>query len=301
MPLRHVVELMKPPAFEYHAPETIEEVVGLLSSLENSRLLAGGQSLMPMLNMRYAMPDHLIDLNRVQGLSQIALTDSELRIGAMTRQRDIEFSSDVAKRCPIFVEAIRHVGHRQTRNRGTIGGSLCHLDPSAEMVTLCALFDATVTAVGPGGTRTIPFAEFPTSFMTSSLLPDECLTAINIHLWPQGHGFGFVEFARRHGDFALVSAAALLELDRHSTIKRAALALGGVGYAPLRMPSIEKGLIGRRAAPALWAEAARACGDIEALEDVHASPAYRRRLAVAMARRALAAAGERALAAQTAH
>jgi carbon-monoxide dehydrogenase medium subunit len=292
---------MKPPAFEYHAPETIEEAVGLLSSLENSRLLAGGQSLMPMLNMRYAMPDHLIDLNRVQGLSRIELTASELRIGAMARQRDIEFSPDIAKRCPILIEAIRHVGHRQTRNRGTIGGSLCHLDPSAEMVTLCAVLDATVTAVGPSGPRTLPFAEFPSAFMTSSLAPDECLAGINIPLWPAGHGYSFVEFSRRHGDFALVSAAALLELDRTSMIKRVAIALGGVGFAPLRMPSIETTLVGRQAAPALWTEAAKACTGIEALEDVHASSAYRRRLAVAMARRALAVAGERALAAQTTH
>jgi carbon-monoxide dehydrogenase medium subunit len=292
---------MKPPAFEYHVPETIEQAVGLLASLENSRLLAGGQSLMPMLNMRYAMPDHLIDLNRINELSCISLTDSELRIGAMTRQRDIEFSPDVAKRCPVLIEAIRHVGHRQTRNRGTIGGSLCHLDPSAELVTMCALHDATVTAVSPGGARAIPFAEFPTAFMTSALAPDECLTAVTIPLWPQGHGYGFVEFSRRHGDFALVSAAALLEIDSASTITRAAVALGGVGFAPLRMPSIETGLVGRQAVPALWAEAAKACVNIEALEDVHASSVYRRRLAVAMARRALEAAGERALVARTAH
>jgi carbon-monoxide dehydrogenase medium subunit len=292
---------MKPPAFEYHVPETIEQAVGLLASLENSRLLAGGQSLMPMLNMRYAMPDHLIDLNRIQELSHISLTDSELRIGAMTRQRDIEFSADVAKCCPILIEAIRHVGHRQTRNRGTIGGSLCHLDPSAELVTMCALHDATITAVGSGGTRAIPFAQFPSAFMTSTLAPDECLTGVTIPLWPQGHGYGFTEFSRRHGDFALVSAAALLEIDSASTIKHAAVALGGVGFAPLRMPSIETGLVGRQAVPTLWAEAAKACADIEALEDVHASSGYRRRLAVAMARRALEAAGERALVSRTAH
>jgi len=287
---------MKPPDFQYHAPETIEQVVKLLALLENNRLLAGGQSLMPMLNMRYAMPDHIIDLNRVAGLASISLTKSDLLIGAMTRQRDIEFSAEIESRCPIISEGIRHVGHRQTRNRGTIGGSLCHLDPSAELVTLCAVLDATVSVVGPGGKRDIAFADFPIGYMTSALQPEECLTGIRIPLWPQGHGYGFVEFARRHGDFAIVSAAALLELDSSSTIKRAAIALGGVGYAPLRVPKIETDIVGKKPSAELWADAAKACATIEALDDIHASSSYRRRLAVAMARRALQAAGERGLA-----
>jgi aerobic carbon-monoxide dehydrogenase medium subunit len=287
---------MKPPPFQYHAPETIEQVVDLLTSLENNRLLAGGQSLMPMLNMRYVMPDHIIDLNRVEGLASISLAGSELQIGAMTRQCDIEFSSEIRRRCPIMTEAIQYVGHRQTRNRGTFGGSLCHLDPSAELVTLCALHDATVSVRGSRGTRDIPFAEFPAGYMTSAVQPDECLISIRIPLWPPDHGYGFAEFARRHGDFAIVSAAALLELDSYTTIKRAAFALGGVGYAPLRMPEIENGLVGNKATHELWVEAAKGCGGIEALEDVHASSSYRRRLAVAMTRRALQAAGERAIA-----
>ena len=292
---------MKPPVFQYHTPDTIEQVVGLLTSLENNRLLAGGQSLIPMLNMRYAMPDHIIDLNRVKGLSSISLTGTELRIGAMTRQRDIEFSADIESRCPIITEAIHHVGHRQTRNRGTIGGSLCHLDPSAELVTLCSVLNATVSVVGPSGERDIPFAEFPIGHMTSALQPDECLIRISIPLWPQGHGYGFVEFARRHGDFAIVSAAALLELGGSSEIKRASFALGGIGYAPLRMKEIETGIVGKKATTELWAEAARACRSIDALDDVHASSSYRKRLAVAMARRALQAAGARALAALQRH
>ena len=287
---------MKPPPFHYHTPKTIDQVVGLLTSLENNRLLAGGQSLMPMLNMRYAMPDHIIDLNHVEGLASISMTDSELRIGAMTRQREIEFSREIESDCPIITEAVHHIGHRQTRNRGTIGGSLCHLDPSAELVTLCTVLDATVSAIGPGGQRHIPFAEFPVGYMTSALQPNECLTNISIPLWPQGHGYGFVEFARRLGDFAIVSAAALLELGPSSEIKRASFALGGVGYAPLRMKEIETGLVGKKATTELWAEAAKACCSINTLDDVHASSAYRRRLAVAMARRALQTAGERALA-----
>jgi len=246
--------------------------------------------------MRYAMPDHIIDLNRVEGLASISMTDSELRIGAMTRQREIEFSREIESSCPIITEAVRHIGHRQTRNRGTIGGSLCHLDPSAELVTLCTVLDATVSAIGPAGQRHIPFVEFPVGYMTSTLQSNECLTNISIPLWPQGHGYSFVEFARRHGDFAIVSAAALLELGPSSEIKRASFALGGVGYAPLRMKEIETGLVGRKATTELWAEAAKACCSINTPDDVHASSAYRRRLAVAMARRALQTAGERALA-----
>jgi carbon-monoxide dehydrogenase medium subunit len=153
-----------------------------------------------------------------------------------------------------------------------------------------------VSAIGPGGTREIRFADFPIGYMTTALAPDECLTKVCIPLWPQGHGHGFVEFARRHGDFAIVSAAALLELDQTSTVTRAAIALGGVGYAPLRMREIESGLIGKTAGSTTWTDAAQACSTIEALDDVHASSSYRRRLAVAMARRALQAAGERALA-----
>ena len=139
---------MKPPDFSYHDPRTTADVVGLLSTLENAKLLAGGQSLMPMLNMRFVLPDHVIDLNRVEGLSYIKERGDTLEIGAMTRQRDIEFSAAVKTRCPLMHEAITQVGHRQTRNRGTLGGSLCHLDPSAELVSVAAALDAKVSVVG---------------------------------------------------------------------------------------------------------------------------------------------------------
>src|SRR3989441_225400 len=140
---------MKPPPFEYYDPTTIAEVVGLLGRLENAKLLAGGQSLMPMLNMRFVLPDHVVDLNRVQGLSYIREANGAIEIGAMTRQRDLEFSDVVGVRCPLMHEAIQQIGHRQTRNRGTIGGSLCHLDPAAELVSIAAALDATVTVAGP--------------------------------------------------------------------------------------------------------------------------------------------------------
>src|SRR5271169_4323192 len=149
---------MKPPAFSYHDPRTTAEVVGLLTSLDNAKLLAGGQSLMPMLNMRFVLPDNIIDLNRVDGLSYIREQNGAIEIGAMTRQRDIEFSDVVREHCPLMHEAVRQIGHRQTRNRGTLGGSLCHLDPSAELVTLAAALDAKVSVAGRNGSRSIDFA-----------------------------------------------------------------------------------------------------------------------------------------------
>src|SRR6201987_1034682 len=142
---------MKPPPFSYHDPKTVSEVVGLLSTLENAKLLAGGQSLMPMLNFRFVQPDHIIDLNRVEGLAYIRDTADGMEVGAMTRQRDLEFSDVVEKRFPLMHEAIAYIGHRQTRNRGTIGGSLCHLDPAAELVSVCAAHYATVVVAGPHG------------------------------------------------------------------------------------------------------------------------------------------------------
>ena len=152
---------MKPPLFSYHDPRTPPMSSACSASLDNAKLLAGGQSLMPMLNMRYVLPDHVIDLNRVDGLSYIRERDGALDIGAMTRQRDIEFSDLVRERCPLMHEAMRQVGHRQTRNRGTLGGSLCHLDPSAELVSVAAALDAKVAVTGKNGARSIDFAAFP--------------------------------------------------------------------------------------------------------------------------------------------
>src|SRR5256714_7633594 len=166
---------MKPPPFSYHDPRNVADAVGLLSRLENAKLLAGGQSLMPMLNMRYVLPDHIIDLNKIDALSYLRESNGVLEVGAMTRQRDLEFSDVVKARHPLIHEAILNVGHRQTRNRGTVGGSLCHLDPSAELVTVAAALDATVTVASPKGKRDIPFTEFPKGFMTTAVDADELL------------------------------------------------------------------------------------------------------------------------------
>jgi carbon-monoxide dehydrogenase medium subunit len=282
---------MKPPRFAYHDPETVPEVLALLRKLENSRVLAGGQSLMPMLNMRLALPDDLIDLNRVKALSYLNVRGGDkgdaLEIGAMTRQREIEFSDLVRERCPLMHEAILQVGHRQTRNRGTLGGSLCQLDPSAELVAVAAALDATIAVAGPKGIREIAFADFPKTYMTPAIGADELVTGVKFALWPKSHGWAFVEFARRHGDFAIVSAAALLQEDRNGKIARASVTLGGVAAAPVRMKDVEKALVGQTASDALFREACEACRKIEALEDVHAPASYRRHLAAVLSRRAL--------------
>jgi carbon-monoxide dehydrogenase medium subunit len=281
---------MKPPPFSYHDPRTVADAVGLLARLENAKLLAGGQSLMPMLNMRYVLPDHVIDLNKVEGLSAIEDKGAALSIGAMTRQRDIEFSDVVAKKFPLIHEAILNVGHRQTRNRGTIGGSLCHLDPSAELVTMAAAFDATVSVAGPKGNREVAFADFPHGYMTPGIELDEMVTGVRFPAWPAGHGFGFVEFARRHGDFAIASAAALLETDANGKIKCASVTLGGVAVAPVRMHEIEKALVGEAGSEALFRDLCEQCRKVDAIEDVHAPASYRQHLAAVLSRRALVAA-----------
>src|SRR5438132_8933839 len=278
---------MKPPPFSYHDPRTVGDVVGLLGRLDNAKLLAGGQSLMPMLNMRFVLPDHVIDLNRVKELSFIRESGNALDIGAMTRQRDLEYSDIVRRRCPLMDEAIRLVGHRQTRNRGTLGGSLCHLDPSAELVTVAAALDARVSVAGPNGTREIAFSAFPAGYMAPAIEPNELVTAAHFPLWPEKHGYAFVEFARRHGDFAIVSAAALLTEDGAGKIVGASVTLGGLGPAPVRARELEAALVGSVPTDDLLRVACEFCRKFEAIEDVHAPSSYRQHLAAVLSRRAL--------------
>ncbi len=285
---------MKPPAFAYHDPATIEEAIGLLGRLDNARLLAGGQSLMPMLNMRYAFPDHLIDLNRIEALAGITEDDGMLRIGAMTRQRDIADHPLVRSRLPLMIEALGHVGHRQTRNRGTIGGSLCHLDPAAELVAVASNLDATIEIAGSGGTRMLAMAEFPVGFMTPAIEPDEMVTAVHLPLPAPGHGHSFLEMARRHGDFAIVSVAVILALDPAGRIDHCAVTLGGAAAVPLRMAEAEAILADGDPGPALFKRAAATARTIEALEDAQVPAWYRRQIAETLMERALTAAYARA-------
>jgi aerobic carbon-monoxide dehydrogenase medium subunit len=290
---------MKPPPFSYHDPRTVAEAVGLLTSLDNAKLLAGGQSLMPMLNMRYVLPDHIIDLNRVDELSYIRERNGGIEIGAMTRQRDIEFSGLVREKCPLMHEAIAQVGHRQTRNRGTLGGSLCHLDPAAELVAVAAALDAKVTVAGKTSTRSVDFAAFPAGYMTPALELDELLTGVTFPSWPAGHGYAFVEFSRRHGDFAIVSAAALITEDNNGKVPRASVTLGGMGPAPVRARDVEAALIGEKIEDKRLREICEPLRKLEAIEDVHAPASYRQQLATVLSRRALLKAHERVIAAKT--
>src|ERR1700744_2585340 len=171
---------MKPAPFDYHAPTSLEEAVALMSTLDNAKVIAGGQSLVAMMNFRYAMPDHLIDLGNIAGLSGLHFEAQTLRIGAMTRQRELEFSAPLANKAPLLKAALAHVGHRQTRNRGTIGGSLAHADPAAELPAVCAAYDAVIHIASVRGLRAVPFRDFVSGFMATALAPDEMIAAIEL-------------------------------------------------------------------------------------------------------------------------
>ncbi|MGH6673707.1 MAG: FAD binding domain-containing protein [Xanthobacteraceae bacterium] len=286
---------MKPAPFTYHDPTTLEETLELLATLDNAKILAGGQSLMPMMNFRYVMPDHIVDVNRLIALRFIKIVGRNLEIGAGTRQRDLEFSDDVASCCPLMAEALAHVGHRQTRNRGTIGGSLCHLDPSAELPTVAMATDATLHIAGKRGVRAVAMASFPQGYMATCLEPSELLTGITLPTWPKGHGYSFVEFARRRGDFAIVAVGALLALDDNGSVSRASITLAGIGSAPIRLPRAESILLGQTPSDSLFKEAAKIAQGIKAGADIHASSDYRQHLAGILTSRALRQASSRAV------
>lgn len=292
---------MKPPAFSYHRPETVTDALHLLATLEDAKLLAGGQSLMPMMNFRYVMPTNVIDINRVPELTTIEQRGDALVIGAMVRQRDLELSPVVRRRCPLLHEALLHVGHVQTRNRGTLGGSLAHLDPAAELPAALRALDATLHLRGANGHRDVAMADWSKGFMTPDLRPDELLAAVTIPLWPPGHGYGFAEFARRHGDFAMAGTAALMTLSREGTIARVALAAAGVDTGPVRLGEAEAMLTGKAPDDARIQAAAETASSVPGLDDVHASKEYRRKLAVVMTKRALLQARARAGGEEPAH
>jgi aerobic carbon-monoxide dehydrogenase medium subunit len=287
---------MKPAPFQYHAPRQLKDAAELLATLPNARILAGGQSLVPMMNFRYVVADHLVDLGGIEELRGIVIGEGLLRIGAMTRQRDLELSAEVAEHCPLMVEALRHVGHRPTRNRGTIGGSLAHADPAAELSAVCAAYDAIVHVASVRGIRQIPFRQFNAGFMATKIERDEMIAAIDLPTWRAGHGFGLQEFARRRGDFALAGAAALLDVGADNTVRRAVLALFGIAAAPLRLDAAEARLIGQPLDEGAIRAAAVAAWLTEPISDIHASGEYRRHLAQVLSVRALNDAARRAIA-----
>jgi carbon-monoxide dehydrogenase medium subunit len=285
---------MKPSPFTYHAPRTLDEALDLLATLDNARVLAGGQSLMPMMNYRVVQPEHLIDLGRIAELAFIDGTPDGLKIGAMTTQRTIERSALVYQRCPLLADALFHVGHQQTRNRGTIGGSICHLDPSAELpVTACAL-DALMIAAGKTGRRKISFADFPAGYLTSSLEPNEILIAIEFGRWPQRAGSAFEEYAVRPADFAIVSIAAVIAIDGNDIITEARVAAGGIAPIPARLTGVEEILKGQRPSDTLVERAGAVAATVPAEGDDANPPEYRQELAGHLTQRALAKAVQRA-------
>jgi aerobic carbon-monoxide dehydrogenase medium subunit len=286
---------MKPPRFEYHAPTTTEEALGLLARYGGeAKVLAGGQSLMPLLNFRLVRPAALIDLNRIAALAYIREVDGQVRFGAMTRQRAVEFSPVVRQRLPLLAEATRWVGHLPIRTRGTIGGSIAHADPAAEYPAVLSALDGEVVARSPRGERTLRSSDLFQTYLTTTLEPDEILTEVRLPAMPAGAGYAFEEFARRHGDFAIVGIAALVALDGRRVV-RARLATAGANPVPTRLRAAEE-ILERDGLTdgAIAAAAARAGELVEPDSDIHASADYRRHLTAVLTARALKRARARA-------
>lgn len=279
---------MKPPPFDYVAAQSVEDAVERLAAADGAaKVLAGGQSLMPMLNFRLLAPDLLIDIGRIEGLRVIEAAPGGVRIGAGARHREIAEHPLLRDRFPILAETMAHVAHMAIRNRGTVGGSLAHADPAAEWPMLAVLLDAVLTVVGPAGARETAAADFFEAPLTTALEEDELLTAIFLPDLPQGAGMGFIETARRAGDFALAGAGALLAVE-DGVVAAARLAMLGVHDVPLRAEAAEATLVGKPyddAARDGAAEAAAAA--ISPMDDLHASADFRRHLAGVMAARAL--------------
>lgn len=285
---------MKPASFDYHEPATVVEATDLLSRFgDQARPLAGGQSLVPLMNFRLLRPSHVIDLNRVHELNYLKVDNGELRIGAMTRQRQLERSPQVEQRWPLLRDATSYIGHVQIRNRGTVGGSLAHAFPSAELPVAMVALDASFVLRATTGQRTVRAEDFFLSYMTTVLEPNELLTEIRVPGLPPQTGWSFQEVSRRHGDFALAGAASLLTFDAGGSITRARLTF--TGATPLRAQRAEELVLGQRASETLFREAARqATEGLEQDSDIHASAEYRRHACAVLARRALEEATRRA-------
>jgi carbon-monoxide dehydrogenase medium subunit len=265
---------MKPPPFDYVVPASLEEALRARVELgPESAFLAGGQSLVPILNMRLARPTALIDLNGIPELAYIRRENGELAVGAMTRQRELERSAEAFTACPLLREALLHVAHAIVRNRGTVGGSIAHADPAAELPSVLVALGGSVRAAGPGGVREIPAQELFEFHFTTTLAPDEVLTEVRFPVLPAGSGCSFLEVSRRHGDYALAGVACVVREDR------VRLAFTGVGPKPVLVESDDPD---------------RAAAAAEPSDDVHATAGYRRELVRVLTRRAVALARERA-------
>ena len=287
---------MKSPPFDYEAPGSVEAVLETLSAApEESTLLAGGQSLMPLLSMRMAQPRVVVDLNRVEDLDVVERTrEGRIRLGSMVRQRRLETDSGIREHVPLLTEAARHIAHVAIRMRGTLGGSLAHADPAAEIPATLRAVDGALIVRGPGGARAIRAGDFFLGPLTSAVEPGELLTAVEIDPPPDGTGWAFQEVARTHGAFALAGVAALLRVDGGGGIDFARLALFGVGSAPYVPEWLDQAAIGERPDESLFRSIGeRVADEVSPFDDIHASADYRKRVAAVLTARALVEAAGR--------
>ena len=286
---------MKLPPVEYEAPTTVAEAIDLLAEHhDEASVLAGGQSLIPLLALRLARPEVLIDINGIGELSGVSATDGWVAIGAMTREYVAEKSEAIADTVPLLAAALPLIGHEAIRSRGTIGGSLAHADPAAELPAVARALDAEFVVRGQSGERVIPAAEWFEGFLTTSRRPDELLVEVRFPTAGRGTGVSFQEVARRHGDFAIVGLAASLTLS-DGAISDARLAFAGMSDVPVRAAAAEDLLVGERPSTELFDEAARrATDDVDPPGDLHGSSDYRKTVAAAIVRRGLRAAADHA-------
>jgi CO/xanthine dehydrogenase FAD-binding subunit len=286
---------MKPPLFRYEAPRTLRDAVAVLASDPDAMVLAGGQSLVPAMNFRVATPSLLVDIQHVEGLKGIAVDGDTIVIKAMTRHRELELHAEVRRLNPLIAEIMQHVAHVPIRNRGTVVGSLCHADPSAEMPLLFVLLDGTLMATGPAGTRHIAAADFFQSFLTTSRRQDEIVIEARLPALPAGAGFAFDEVTRRHGDYALVGVGCVLSLDHNGRAQNVRLAACGISDRPVRLKAAEAALGGSLLAASDLATAARASADtVTQTDDMNTSMSYRRRVLGGLIQRLVPIAANRA-------
>jgi carbon-monoxide dehydrogenase medium subunit len=286
--------------FDYRAAATLQEAIDLLANRgDEAKVLAGGQSLVPLINLGLAQPGLLVDINGIPGLAGIQEANGSVAVGSLVRHADAEQSPTIARACPLLAEALPLIGDRQVRNRGTIGGSMAHADPVAELPTVAMCLDATMHVEGPSGGRDVAARDFFVTYLTTALDSSELLTAVSFPATPAGTGVSFQELVRRKGDFAIVAAAAAIELGTDGTCQKVSLALAGVAPTPIRATSAEEMLRGRAPSPELISSAAGAAAQDSSVDpesDVMASAGYRRAMAEVFARRALTQAAERAAA-----
>jgi carbon-monoxide dehydrogenase medium subunit len=278
---------VKPSAFDYHAPSSAEEAVALLAELgEGAKVLAGGQSLVPMLSLRLAAFDHLVDVGRIGELAGVHVAADGVTVGAGTTQATIEASAEVAAAVPLLARATPLIGHFQIRSRGTLGGSLAHADPAAEYPAVALAMDAEMEVVSPRGPRRLAAADFFTGFWSTALEPDELLVGVRWPVWSGRCGFAVREFARRHGDFAVAGAAVAVELGADDRVERCSISLIGMGSTPVRASGAEAAVVGESAPLDADEVGAMAVADLDGIpSDLHGSAAYRVRVGAAMVAR----------------